>query len=288
MIKKNASVKQTTLLFTAMILVLFASSVAFSSFENSTAVGVEDKEAKLVLVNSFGYRITTDTADNNSQKVFNQGLAYSGTLFFLDQYYAIANIGAAYHTVDATLIEQDNGSIQLSDMLIGVGTKGFHLYKSQRDSVSAFAKIFNVLPLSERSRNEGYRSIPSISGDLAYQQGPWGFVISAEQAYVFNEFDTNVQGLYNLQSAVSGGMTLRYSHRYFRLQYSYRAGVRTYMDNNRLGGSGNSFSVTGIINQNFWASVSTTNVNYLDEQFIDVWFYNPFERIYNLRMGVTF
>ncbi len=267
---------------------LMACSLSLASYENTTQLGIKKKESQINLVNSFSYRMSSDAFDSNDRKVFNHGLGYNGTLFFLDKYYANAGLAATYHSVDSTIIQQDNGTYHLSDAVIGLGTKGFQLYKGNSDSLSLFNNIRNVVPLSDRSRNEGYKSLTSVSGDLAYQRGPLSFVLTGQYNYVFNSFETNTDGLYNLRSSSLAGVTARYNYKKLRLQYSYRFGVLEYMDGNRLGSSGNTLSIMALFNKSLWAGISTSNLSYAEEQYVDVWFYDPFRRIYNLTLGVTF
>ncbi len=267
---------------------LILSSVSQASYENTTQLGIKKEKNQISLVNNFSYRMSSDAFDNNDQKVFNHGLGYNGTLFFLDQYYASFGAAATYHSVDSSIIEDDNAAFHFTDLSIGLGTKGFAMYKGEQDSLSLFSNIRNVFPLSETSRNEGYKSIPSISSDLAYQRGPLSFVLSGQYSYVMNSFETNTRGLYNLRSSTVAGITARYNYKRLRFQYSYRFGVLEYMDGNRLGSSGNNFSVMAMFNKTLWAGISTSNLSYVEEQYVDVWFYDPFTRIYNLTMGVTF
>ncbi len=263
-------------------------NIASASYENTTQLGIEKKKNQIQLVNSFNYRMSSDAFDSNDRKVFNHGLGYNGTLFFLDKYYANAGLAATYHSVDSTIIQEDNGAYHLSDAVLGLGTKGFQLYKGNSDSLSLFNNIRNVVPLSDRSRNEGYKSLTSVSGDLAYQRGPISFVLTGQYSYVFNSFETNTDGLYNLRSSTVAGLTARYNYKKLRLQYSYRFGVLEYMDGNRLGSSGNTLSIMALFNKSLWAGISTSNLSYAEEQYVDVWFYDPFRRIYNLTLGVTF
>ena len=223
----------------AAIAITLAFSTSKASFENSTAVGADSKEFKLSLLNAFNYSFTTNAADNNDEEVYYQGISYNGTLFFLDKYYGNFGVGANYHTVGSTLQENDNGIFHLSDFRLGVGNTGWNLYRSKKDSISLFANISNTLPLSEQSRNEGYKSVPSVGLDLAYRRGGLGLVLSGRQTYVWNSFETNTLGLYNTEWASSGRITARYDWKRFRFQYSYRLSVRTFMDGSSLGGSGN-------------------------------------------------
>jgi len=266
----------------------FGLSQSHASYENSTALGVKKKKNTLMLVNNFSYGMTFDSVDNNNEKVYYQGLGYGGTLFFLDKYYATAGLAANYHTVDESLIEDDNGAFHISDLSIGLGTKGTSLYKSKKDSISLFTNYNNVFPLSERSRNEGYKSVSTLSTDIAYQRGPLGLVLSGRGSYVFNSFDNDLNGNPNMESSFATGITARYNWNRFRFQYSYRLGLRNFMDGSTVGGSGNTFNISAMITKKIWAGASTSNVNYIEEQFVDVWFYDPYRRIYNLRLGVTF
>ncbi len=272
----------------AAIVVSFISSFSIASYENSTQLGIDQEESKINLVNSLSYGVSSDALDNNKQKVFNHGLGYTGTLFFLDKFYANAGLAATYTSVDTRVVENDNGSFNLSDLSIGLGTNGYSFYKGEKDSLTLFNNIRNVVPLSERSRNEGYKSVPSISGDLAYARGPLSFVLSGQYSHVINSYETNTQGLYNLRSSSLAGLTARYNYKKLRFQYSYRFGVLEYMDSNRLGSSGNAFSIMALFNKTIWAGISTSNLSYVEEQYVDVWFYDPYRRIYNLRLGVTF
>lgn len=279
--------KHFKLLITAFVINLSFYG-AHASYENSTALGVGKKKSSIMLVNNISYGLTTDIADANSEKVYFQGLNYGGTLFFLDKYYATAGLGANYHTVDQSLIESDNGSFHISDLSIGLGTKGMSLIKKKKESLSLFTNINNILPLSERSRNEGYRSVSTLSGDLAYQRGPLGLVLSARGSYIFNSFETNIAGNTNPATSFATALTARYNWKRYRFQYSYRIGVRNFIDGSTMGSSGNSFSASTMLTKKIWAGIATSNVNYIDEQFVDVWFYDPYRRIYNFRLGVTF
>ncbi len=288
MIKLGKTLHSKLFPLLALAALSIAPSFSNASYENSTAVGVKEEKPKIMLVNNFSYSFTTDANDTNAQKVYYQGLRYSGTLFFLDQYYATFGLGANYHTVDDTLVEEDSGAFHLSDLSVGLGSSGFTLYKGNHSKVSLFTNVSSVFPLSERSRNEGYKAIPAASVDLAYLRGPLGLVLSGQYAYVLNSYDTSLTGEPNIESSTTAGITARYNWWKLRFQYSYRFGVRRFLDGSNVGASGNSLSIIGMINKNFWAGIFTNNVNYLDEQFVDIWFYDPYVRTYNLSLGVTF
>lgn len=273
-----------------LITVILLCSISQASYQSSTAVGTEKKHenSKYMLVNSFNYSFSSDAMDSNTQKIFNQGLFYSGTLFILDQYYVSSSLGASFTSIDNNLIEDDNGSFHLSDFSLGLGTRAIKLYKSQTDSVSGFVSLRNVFPLSERSINEGYKSVPSARADVAYQRGFLNLIVSGQQTFVMNSFETNLVGVPNRKSSSVAGFAARLSFKKFRFEYSYRVGVLNYTDGSNVGSSGNNFSMTAIFNKNLWAAMSTSNINYVEDQFVDVWFYDPFQRIYNLSLGVTF
>ena len=271
-----------------LAIALFFSLPSMASYENSTAVGVESEEQTLSLLNSLSYSFTADASDHNDEKVYFQGLRYNGTLFFLNQYYAIFGLGVNYHTLDGVIQEDDNRAFHISDLRLGLGTNGFKLYGSKEGSLSLFTNLSSLLPLSEISRHEGYKSISSVSLDLAYQRRALGLVVSGQQTYIWNSFETNLQGFYNPQWISTGSLTARYNWKSFRFQYSYRMAIRNFMDGSALGASGNSLSTIYILNQNLWAGIFTSNMSYADQQFVDPWFYDPFVRIYNINLGATF
>ena len=272
------------------------SIVCFGSYENSTALGVKEEKKVFSLFHSLSYSASSNWADDTDQQLFNQGVSYGGTYFYKQQYYMTLGLAATYQTVDNALVETDNGSFHFTDLSVGFGTKGFNLYKGKTDSISLFTNIRNVFPLSERSRNEGYKSVPSGSMDLAYQTGPLGLVLSGNYAYVINTYDTRLfnsqngapAGTPNLESSTSGSLTARYNFWRLRAQFSYRIGMLQFLDGSTVGNSGNSFSLMAMLTQTLWAGASTSNFNNIDEQFVDLWFYDPYLRIYNLSMGVTF
>ena len=74
----------------------------------------------------------------------------------------------------------------------------------------------------------------------------------------------------------------------FQLIYSYQTGVRRFTDGTNLGVSGNRIQLSGRIGKYVNASLETTNSNFIDDQFIDPWFHNPFERRVNFNLGATF
>ena len=277
-------IKNTLLAFG---LIFFFSISSMGSYENTTAVGVE--EEAIDYTSALSYRISTDTADQSDQNLLNQGIFYRGTYFFSKRkYYLAGGLGASFQSVDNELVQNDNGIFEMTDFSLTFGTSAWNLYRGVKDSLSLFTSINNVVPLSERSRNEGYKSVPTIAADLAYRRGPMDFVLSGRYTYVFNEFDSRVDGRTNLETAATTAIAVRYNMKHFRFQYGYRVGLLNYLDGTTIGSSGNSFSITGIINNSLWAAVSTSNINNVEDQFVDVWFYDPFERIYRLSMGVTF
>lgn len=272
---------------TALTLSLFVGSMSFASYERTTAVGIDTDTTQLN--HSFGYSFSSDAFDQSKQTLINHGARYTGTYFFMNKkYYTTFGLGALFQSVDNGLVQNDNGSLQLTDLVLGFGTSAWSLYQSNSDRLSLFTSLSNIAPLSETSRNEGYKSVPSVRADLAYQRGRLDLVLTGQFTYVFNSYDTNTMGNSNLETSLSSGFSVRYNLKHFRFQYSYIFGVLNYLDGTSLGSSGNNYSITGIINNNLWVSASTSNVNNVDEQFVDVWFYDPFVRIYSLSMGVTF
>ena len=263
-----------------------------ASYQNSTQLGLKKEKQSIRLTNNLSYGMSSDALDNSDQKVFNHGVSYNGTLNFKDDFYTTFGVAATYTSVDTSITEQDNGAFQLTDLFASIGTNGFSLYKGDRDSINVYNNFGNVFPLSETSRNEGYKSVPSVSTDIAYQRGPLGIVLTGQYSHVINSYDVNTEGLYNLRSSSVARLTARYNQKIFkslfRFQYFYSLGVAEYIDGNRLGSSGNGFSISTLINKNIWVGASTTNVSFIDEQYVDVWFYDPYRRFYNLRLGVTF
>lgn len=257
-----------------------------ASYERTTAVGAKKPSSYLSV---FSYSLSSDAFDSNDQKVINQGARYTGTyLFFKRKLYTSFSLGASFHSVDSALQEDDNGSFHLTDLSLALGTSAINLYKKKQHSVNLFTALSNVFPVSERSRNEGYKSVPALRSDLAYRVGKVDFVASGQYAHVVNSFDADLLGNSNLESSMMGGVSARINFEHLRIQYSYRLGVLNYLNGESFGSSGNNFSVTGIFNRSIWASVSLSNLSYVEEQFVDLWFFDPFARIYRLSMGVNF
>lgn len=197
-------------------------------------------------------------------------------------------MGASYHSVETEIVEDDNGAVHLSNASLSIGTRGIELYKSGENIFSLQVALRNVFPLSQKSQNEGYRSVPSVTATSIYQRGMMSFLLTAQRTHVVNTYDTNLTGAPNLESSLTGGLGLLLSFKNFNFQYSYRSGILKYTDNSNIGNSGNSFRILTAITKNTWASLETSNVNYIEDQFVDLWFYDHFTRIYNLNIGVTF
>ena len=276
--------KKSILAFGSVILMSLSS---WASYENTTAVGVE--EESIDFTHALSFSVSTNTVDQSDQELLNQGVFYNGTYFFAKRkYYLAGGLGASYQSVDTELVENDNGIFEITDLRITFGTSGWNLYRGKKDSLSLYNSLSNTLALSETSRSDGYQSIPTGALDLVYRRGSLDYVLSGRYTYVFNEFDTRVDGSSNTESVATAALAIRYNMKHFRFQYGYRVGLINYLDGTTIGSSGNSFSITGIINNSLWAAVSTSNINNVEEQFVDVWFYDPFIRIYRLSMGVTF
>ena len=219
---------------TIITLSLFVGSMAFASYERTTAVGVEEDSTQFN--HSFSYGFSSDAYDQSEQTLINHGARYTGTYFFMNRkYYTTFGLGALFQSVDNSLVQNDNGSFQLSDLVLGFGTSAWSLYKSNSDRLSLFTSFNNIAPLSETSRNEGYKSVPSIRADLAYQRGPLDLVLTGQYTYVFNSYDTNSFGDPNLESSLASSIAIRYNLKHFRFQYSYLIGALKYLDGSSLG-----------------------------------------------------
>jgi len=112
--------------------------------------------------------------------------------------------------------------------------------------------------------------------------------VMAEGNYVANTYDNSLRGSPNPANSYLGGVEISYSYKAVSLSYSYHSGVRRFTDGTGLGFSGNSIKLAAKFYKTWSAELSTSNLNFVDDPFVDPWFFNPFSRVLNLNIGVTF
>lgn len=239
----------------------------------------------------FSYRINYGLQSNladKSEKLFIHSIGYSMGYSAFSQFSLGANLNVNYRSINTEVIKDNGRVFEFSDVSLFLTSNKISLSQFFNQKSYFQYAVSNKFPLSQQSRHEGFRSIPSVSGDLVFKKYFYSISGSWSSSYVLNSYKTSVKGgLPNLESSHSLQFKISAKYKAFSASYSYYGGVRTTTDHSHSGFSGNKVSMNSYY-KNILASLSFSNISRIDDQYIDAWFSDPYRRVVQFNIGVVF